>query len=356
MNSIPYFVHKKEKPTHILVIRLSSLGDVAMTIPVLRTLTATYPALQLTVLTKKHFLPFFSDLERVAALEADLQKRHKGLRGLWRLYKMLKAQQFDAIADLHAVLRSHILRMYFALGPVPFVQINKGRKEKKALTRTKNKVFRQLKSSHQRYADVFTQLGFPIDLSQAPLLERQSLPEKYIDWVGKTDKRYIGIAPFASREAKQYPLYLVKEVVKMLDSTGQYKILLFGGGQREAQQLETLAKDFPHVLNIAGKLSLSEELALISNLDVMLAMDSGNAHMAANYNIPVVTLWGGTHPYAGFYPFNQPLENALLADREQYPLLPTSIFGNKLPKGYERAIETIAPQQVVDKLLGILET
>jgi ADP-heptose:LPS heptosyltransferase len=106
---------------------------------------------------------------------------------------------------------------------------------------------------------------------------------------------------------------------------------------------------------MAGKLDLSEELQLISNLDAMLSMDSGNAHLAANYGIPVVTLWGVTHPYAGFYPFGQPMDNALLADRKKYPLIPTSVYGNKVPEGYENVMSTIKPQEVLDKLVEILD-
>lgn len=332
------------------------MGDVAMTIPVLRTLTTTYPRLQLTVLTQKHLFPLFSGLERVTTLEVDTKKKHKGLRGLWRLYKTLKAQQFDAIADLHGSLRSGILKTFFALDRIPFVQIDKGRKEKKALTRTQNKIFRPLKSTHQRYAEVVATLGFPVDLSQAQPLEKHQRSEKLRHWMGKTQKKWIGIAPFATHAGKRYPLPLMREVITTLNSTQQYTIILFGGGHHEVQQLEKLSKDFNCVRNAAGKFSLSEELALISNLDLMLAMDSSNAHIAANYGIPVVTLWGVTHPYAGFYPFHQPLDNALLADREQYPLLPTSVYGNSVPKGYEAVMETIPPQKVVAKLVALLGT
>lgn len=354
-NSTLYSVHKKGNRTHILVIRLSAMGDVAMTLPVLTTLTATYPTLQLTVLTKKHFLPFFSGLERITAVEADIKSRHKGPRGLWRLYKTLKAQQFTAVADLHGVLRSHTLKIFFALDRIPFVQINKGRKEKKALTRARNKKFQQLKTTHQRYADVFAQLGFPIELSQAQPLAKQPLSQKSKAWLGKETKKRIGIAPFASKAGKRYPLPLMQKVIETLNSTQNYTVLLFGGGSHEAKQLETLSKDFHTVLNVAGKINLSEELALISNLDVMLAMDSSNAHMAANYGIPVVILWGVTHPFAGFYPFGQPLSNALLANRQQYPLIPTCIYGNKVPKGYQAVMETIPPKKVVEKLLTIVE-
>jgi ADP-heptose:LPS heptosyltransferase len=331
------------------------MGDVAMTVPVIGTLIKKYPDVQLTVLTKKHFIPIFHGLDRVTVVEADVKKRHKGLMGLWRLYQELKPLQFDAVADLHNVLRSRVLKKYFALDRIPFVQIDKGRREKKALTRSKNKKFQQLKTTHQRYADVFGELGFPIDLSHTKPLERVELSEKVLDLVQQDTKKWVGIAPFAAHEGKMYPLESMEAVIKTLNDTDKYKILLFGGGDKEVEALERLSNTYENALCMAGKLNLAEELQLISNLDVMLSMDSGNAHLAANYGIPVVTLWGVTHPFAGFYPFHQPSENALLANREEYPLIPTSIYGNKLPPGYESAMKSIQPQHILEKLTEVLD-
>lgn len=346
---------KKGKHTHILVIRLSAMGDVAMTVPILRTLTEKYPNIQLTVLTKKSFAPIFNGLANVEVKEADVKNRHKGLIGLWRLYKELKPLQLDAIADLHNVLRSRILKKYFALERVPFAQIDKGRKEKKALTRTKNKVFEQLRTTHERYADVFAELGFPIDLTTAKPLDRIQLSENVLGLVQQDAKKWVGIAPFAAHEGKMYPLESTEEIIQTLNNTDKYKVLLFGGGAKEVEVLEKFFERYRNVECMAGKLNLAEELQLISNLDVMLSMDSGNAHMAANYGIPVVTLWGVTHPYAGFYPFGQPMENALMADRQAYPLIPTSVYGNKVPEGYENAMKTIKPKNVVERLMVFLE-
>ncbi|MEM9650081.1 MAG: glycosyltransferase family 9 protein [Bacteroidota bacterium] len=346
---------KKGKPVHILVTRLSAMGDVAMTIPVLNAVMDTYPEVRLTVLTKKHFAPIFSQLDRVSVYHAEVKTRHKGLIGLWRLYKELSKFKFDAVVDLHKVLRSRILKKYFALDGVPFVQIDKGRKEKKALTQKSNKSFHQLKTTHQRYADVFSELGYPINLEDAKPLARLQLSENVLKTVTQDAKKWVGIAPFAAHEGKMYPLKLIREVVKALIDTDKYKILLFGGGAREVEQLDTIAVSNSNIQNVAGKLSLNEELELISNLDVMLSMDSGNAHLAANYGIPVVTLWGVTHPFTGFAPFAQPKENALLSDRNKFPLVPTSVYGNKLPKGYESVMESIPSQKVVDRLISILE-
>ncbi|WP_421804517.1 glycosyltransferase family 9 protein [Flagellimonas sp.] len=345
---------KKGKYTHILIIRLSAMGDVAMTIPVIKALLQQYPHLKLTLLTKKGVAPIFDGLDNVQVYAPDVKNRHKGLTGLWRLYKELKPLEIDAVADLHNVLRSRVLQKYFGLERIPFVQIDKGRKEKKALTRTKNKVFEQLKTTHERYAEVFSKLGYPVDLSSAPLLERLPLAPKVLDLVHQDTKKWVGIAPFAAHEGKMYPLESMETVIQELNNTNKYKILLFGGGEKEVTALEDMANSYNNVLCMAGKLQLSEELQLISNLDVMLSMDSGNAHMATNYGIPVVTLWGVTHPYAGFYPFGQPMDNALTADRESYPLIPTSVYGNKVPQGYEKAMQTIEPTDVLNKLFQLL--
>ena len=339
----------------LLIIRLSAMGDVAMTVPVLSALTHQYPDLQITVLTKPFFAPIFAQLNNVSVYEADVKGRHEGVFGLYALYKELSAQKVDAVADLHNVLRSKVLKRYFKFGGIPFFQVDKGRAEKKTLTKTKNKVFEPLKTMHERYADVLAALGFSVNLSASTPLVKERLSEETLKLLGNSTKKYVGIAPFAAFAGKKYPFHLMEEVIGQLDNAKKYNVLLFGGGAEEEQKLEFLASRFASCINVAGKISFPEELSLISNLDVMLSMDSGNGHLAAMYGIPVVTLWGVTHPYAGFAPFGQDANNVLLADREKYPLIPTSIYGNKIPEGYEKAMETISPKYVVAKLIGILD-
>ena len=294
---------KKGKSTRILVIRLSAMGDVAMTIPVIKTVLDKYPKVELTVLTKGHFSPIFSQLDRVTVFEADVENKHRGLVGLWRLYKELRTFQFTAVADLHNVLRSGVLKKYFALDGIPVIQLNKGRSDKKALTRASNKKFRQFKTTPQRYADVFGELGYPIKLEETILLERQQLSENVVELVGQDSKKWIGIAPFAAHQGKMYPLHLMREVVALLCKTDKYKILLFGGGALEIQQLNTVASSFKNTLNMAGKLNFSQELQLISNLDVMLSMDSGNAHMAAKLWNSCGHIMGSNPPFCRLLPF-----------------------------------------------------
>jgi len=339
---------------HILVIRLSAMGDVAMTVPVLRVLTATYPNLKISVLTRGFFKPMFEGIPGVSVYKADIKGVHSGVIGLARLAKELRDSGIDKVADLHNVLRSNVLKSVFYLFGIPVKQIDKGRSEKKALTRENNKVFKQLKPTIQRYADVFEALGYPLDLSTHQFPKKAKLSEKIRDLVGKEPKKWLGIAPFAQHNSKAYPADLMEEVLRELSENPKIKVLLFGGGKKEIAQLESWTKKFKNTLSIAGKLTLAEELALIANLDAMLAMDSGNAHMAAMYGIPVISLWGVTHPYAGFAPFNQAPENSLLPDLEKFPKIPTSVYGNKFPEGYEKAIRSIPSKSVLKKIDEVL--
>ena len=339
---------------HILIIRLSAMGDVAMTVPVVKGLLKQNPNLKVTVLTRQFFTPMFAQLPNVDVYEADVKGKHKGVAGLFKLYKELRAMQVTAVADLHNVLRSNILKQFFKLSGVPFIQIDKGRADKKALTASKNKVFKQLQTTQQRYVSVFGKLGFPIQLDDSCALAKEKLPDTAIALLPKEPKKWIGIAPFAAFEGKTYPLELMEQVVNNLNKKDTYTIVLFGGGDKEKEVLEKWEQTYSNCVSVVKKLSFTEELSLISNLDVMLAMDSGNAHLSAMFAVPTITLWGVTHPFAGFYPFAQQSTNALLANKEKYPLIPTSVYGNKFPPGYEKAMKTILPDDVVKKVLEVV--
>ena len=343
------------KNAHILVIRLSALGDVAMLAPILRVVASTYPNLKITLLTRAFFAPIFKDIPNVTVYEADINGVHSGVFGLSRLAKDLRDLGVNTVADMHDVLRSNVLKSVFYFYGIPVKQIDKGRSEKKALTAANNKVFKQLKATHIRYADVFAELGYSIDLSLHKFPEKQKISPNTTEITGKNPLKWIGVAPFAQHNSKVYPLDLMEEVLFRLNGEGKIQIFLFGGGKKEEAMLEKLSEKYENVTSLAGKLKFEEELALISNLDAMLSMDSGNAHLAAMYGIPVITLWGVTHPYTGFQSFEQPLDNNILPDLNKYPQIPTSIYGNKVPEGYEDVMRTITPDSVVLKINSVLK-
>ena len=332
-------------------MRLSAMGDVAMTVPVLRAFVKQHPDVKITVVSRPFFKPFFDTIPTVSFFAFDEKERHKGFLGLIRLFQDLNRLEADAFADLHNVLRAQVIRALFALSGKKVAAVDKGRAEKKALTRAENKVFKPLSSMFERHVAVFQALGFKVDLTQPVFPVKAVLSEEITNIIGTETYKLIGIAPFAQYDSKVYPLDLMQQVIDRLAQNSNCKILLFGGGKKEIELLDSFAAHKANVITMAGKIKFQQELQLISNLDVMLSMDSGNAHIAAMLGVKVITLWGATHPYAGFMPFNQPLENGLVSNREQYPLLPTSVYGNKKVEGYEDVMRTISVEAVVKAVL-----
>lgn len=337
------------KPKRILAIRLSAMGDVAISVPVIDAMRKQHPEIDLYILSNTAFAPFFENIEGVKFIGIKL-KDYKGLKGLYRLYKELSIYGFDLIVDLHNVIRSKFIRWFFRFSGVKSLVINKGRKEKKALTRRKNKKLVQLETSAERYADVFRKARFELILDFKTIYPNGvDLTDKVKELLGSVETKKIGIAPYAMHTGKIYPLERTDEVIQYLADRG-ITVYLFGG-RNEADELNNRAAKYSNCITVAGKLSFKEELQLISQLDVMLTMDSGNMHLASLVDTPVVSVWGATHPYAGFYGWGQKLSDAVQID-----LLcrPCSVYGSKpcYRKGDDEyaCMKLISPQMVIDKL------
>jgi len=312
-----------------------------MTVPVISEMLNSYPNLKISIITKKHFTPLYSHLEKVNVIGVDFQNEYRGLLGLLKLSKKIKTLSIDFIADLHNVLRTKILKL-FLLG-YPFQAINKARSDKNKLVQGKS--FQPLRSTIERYADVIRAFGLKLNLEHPkfppPLVLSSSLKER----IKIKSKLLIGVAPFAAYKSKIYPLDKMKKIINILSK--DYTVVLFGGGKNETIILDKIANQSKSIISFSGKFSMEEEIQIMSHLKLMISMDSGNAHMAAMMGVKVITLWGVTHPFAGFKPFNQPLSNCLLSDRSAFPLIPTSIYGNIYPKNYENAIASIPESEVL---------
>ena len=333
------------------MLRFSALGDVAMLVPVFREVFRTYPDVKITLLSRAKMQPLFEEFKALEFYPFD-PKKHKGLVGIWKLFYVLKKRQFMGVADLHNVLRSRVLSLFFICFGIKVKYLNKNRRARRELINIEKKDFKPLGSIHNCYAKVFNNLGYPINLTQHQYPKRPSKKSNAIIEGFKVEKRkWIGIAPFAAHLGKRYPLDLMQKVVSYLQQ--EHDVFLLGGGIENEKQLMLWAAAYKNTHSITD-LSFSRQIKLITHLDVMLSMDSANGHIAANFNIPVITLWGMTHPYAGFKPFNQPDENQITLDRNRYPKIPTSIYGNKIPKGYEEAFRSITPKEIIEKLLWVL--
>lgn len=340
---------------HLLIIRFSALGDVAMTIPVIHACARQYPRLRITVLSREFVRPLFSRMpSNVDFVGADLKGKHKGIAGLNRLFGELRPMRFDAVADFHDVLRSKFLRMRFRLSGVRTARIDKGRAEKKALTAAVEKKLVPLKTSFERYADVLRTLGLDVTPAFTSLfgegkgdLQAVSSATGY-----KGSDTWIGIAPFAAHKGKVYPLPMMEKVIAALSQCG-YRLFLFGAGDAERSILENWEKQYKGIHSLAGKLRMDTELIVMSHLDVMLSMDSANMHLASLVGTPVLSIWGATHPYAGFMGWGQPADRAIQSD---IACRPCSIFGNRPCMREDYACLTqLKPEAVVARIKQLID-
>lgn len=335
----------------ILVFRFSAMGDVAMTVPVLASVLSRYPDMEVVFVSRPVFRPLFAQMpENFTFVEADLKMAHKGIAGLYRLFRELKKMKYDGVADLHNVLRTRFLRILFRLSGVKVRYIDKGRKEKRQLVRENNKIFRPLKSMINRYAEVFERLGLPVEVDFTSIYGEQPADITHLLPVTgeRTGCRWVGIAPFAKHKGKTYPLMAMEQVVAALSGEESIKIFLFGGGPGEAQLCKTWEERYPQVVALPGKVKMSEELQLISNLDVMVSMDSANMHLASLVNTPVVSIWGATHPYCGFMGWRQSYDDIVDMKME---CRPCSVFGNKpCRRGDYACLNEITPERVVEQV------
>ena len=336
----------------ILAIRFSALGDVAMTIPVVVAFCNAHPEVQVTMLTtglcKKVYDTVTADVQNLNVKAVNLKKDYKGISGLNHLFAELDKEKFDAVADLHDVLRTKWLRMRFHLKHIHVAKIDKGRDEKKQLTRGGEK--QQLISGFERYRKVFAALGYDFPISYDANAIAQKLRTSLAGKTNSDETIQIGIAPFAQHRGKIYPKEKMLQVISLLlEKNSNLHINLFGGPD-EATELDQWASTCPQrICNRAGKQTIADDIRLMACLKCMVSMDSSNMHLASLVGTPVVSIWGATHPFAGFMGFGQDSDNAI---QLPLPCRPCSIYGNKPCRlGTWECMEGIAPETIVNRIL-----
>lgn len=320
-----------------------------MTVPIVHDLAVQYPDLEITMLSRAMAKPLFERLpSNVHFVGADLDGAHKGLRGLNRLLREIHFKEFDYVADFHNVIRTQWLRLVCHLFGKRVAYAHKGRWGKWAMTRKHFKRLKQQPSVFERHALVLERLGLPVrpvfkSLNYSDLCET-SKPQ---------GERWIGIAPFAKYPAKTYPLEKTTQIIEALLQKERNVVYLFGGGDEERQWIAHSCSLNPRLKAAISQHGLAGELALMSQLDVMLSMDSANMHLASLVGTKVVSIWGGTHPYAGFLGWNQKPE---LCVQVPVPCRPCSVYGNKTChfKDYE-CMNEIHVDQVVESLRRTLK-
>jgi ADP-heptose:LPS heptosyltransferase len=333
----------------LLVIRTSAMGDVALTVPVLRGMREQYPEVELILLTRVAFKPFFTSFSGLELFLPDLKDRHRGIAGIFRLFKDLRRHsRIDHVIDLHDVVRSKVLRLLFKACGVPVAVVDKGRREKKSLITGKKK--KQLKHSVERYCDVFARAGFPVK----PAKDKWIVPSPDVilnaGFVSEMQGILnIGVAPYAKHKLKMWPENNMVRLLQLISEKHKCRFWLFGGNE-DAERLRVLQINVPNSTSLAGKLSLEEELVFMSKLDFMIAMDSSNMHMAALVGIKVISIWGGTDPLGGFSAWMQPDSFSVRIPVEELTCRPCTIYGKGETRNGFACMKMLTPDLVFNRI------
>ena len=338
----------------VLIIRLSAIGDVAMTIPVIYSAAQANPDDSFTALTQSFLIPLFvNPPSNVQILGIDTKGSEKKLGGFLRFSFGLAREKYDMALDLHNVIRSRMLDFIFRLKGKRVFVVDKKRKKRKQLTAKPPKKITSLPTMTTCYADVFRRAGFRFEETFTSLFADtcdESLA--LLSVVGEKKGRWIGIAPFAQHIGKIYPIDEMEKVVEALSKQPNSTLFFFGGRGYEEAILGQWEFQYPNSHCVAGRFSLVQELALISRLDVLLCMDSANMHFASLAGTKVVSVWGATHPCAGFYGYRQNPDNAI---QVELPCRPCSIYGSKPCHRNDYAcMKQITPKQIIGKINFIL--
>ena len=319
-----------------------------MTVPVLSSFARSFPDNRISLLSNKRLESLFTGMpNNFDFIGVDLKSDYSGIGGIFRLFALLRKRDFRMVADFHGVVRSGILSVLFFITGVRVVSIRKGRIDRWRVTRRWQKRNLELKPIYCRYNNVLNRLGFSVKLNfQSVFGDEKGDFNRIKNFTGERGyKRWIGIAPFAAHIGKIYPINMMERVVATLAELEDTVLYVFAYGA-ESEKVEGWRNLSESVILVNGQLSMIEELILISHLNVMLAMDSSNSHLASLTGIPVVSVWGATHPSLGFLGYNQTLDNCA---QSKIDCRPCSAFGKK-PCIYNdyRCLSDISPKMIVD--------
>lgn len=272
----------------VLIIRLSSIGDIVLTTPVIRALKTQRSEVEIHYLVKSAFASILKSnpyISRVFELNQSLNE----------VIPLLKKENYDVIIDLHKNFRSYKIRLALKKPSVSFNKINI---RKWLAVQLKMNC---LPSIHivDRYLMTVDKFGVKNDglgldyfIPQNDVVDLANFPDSF-------QNGYIGMVVGAKHKTKQLPVEKLKRIISQLD----LPVILLGG-KEDFEMAEEIFRHFPEqVINGCGKFNLNQSASLVNQAKVVLSNDTGLMHIAAALKKPVVSVWGNTIPEFGMYPY-----------------------------------------------------
>jgi heptosyltransferase-2 len=326
----------------VLFIRFSSLGDVLLTTPIIRTFRTHFPDAEIHFLAKKQFAPLLEYNPNIDTLIRFDSEDESMLQLITRLQK----EHYTYIIDLHDKLRSALIKR-FVKGKV--ITYKKKHGYRKKLLKDPN--LAPISSTVDLYASVLENFNFRLDHRKLDLFlpeNEETMAENFLPYDGK---KIITISPSTSWFTKQYPAEYYKKIIRHFLDNYDVRIVLIGTDQEKNLTAELASVSENEILNLGGRTTLIESAVIIKHSDLFISGDCGPMHIAAAFEVPQIALFGPTHPKLGFAPLNPNAEVLTL----NLDCSPCSLHGNNsCPKGHFKCMKDLSPDIVLERADKIL--
>ena len=326
-----------------LIIRFSTIGNVAMTVPVVASLSRRYPDDQFIIAAKKDLSAMFVSMPNVVYHEVD---NHLDWKGVFALWKELR-HQVDAVIDLQSVRRTRVLDWLMRFSGKRVTRVHYGRIRKHLIT-VWGIGYKQLPSEFDRYRKTFLRAGLETDTEFTALPINKNAAKEVKTRFGDKDGKWIGVAPFAKRRSNMLPYRITKEIIEILTKDKHTQVFLFGAGAIECEMLRQWASVFPRTISVAGTLTLAQELELMRQLDAMICMDSANQHLSSLVGLRAISVWCATHPMIGFMGWKQDPHDII--QRDDLRCRPCACHGANHCRYGNYACRDIDPQTIIQRI------
>lgn len=298
----------------LLIIRFSSIGDIVLTSPVVRCLSTQINDVEIHYLTKSRF---------AGIIESNpyITKVYSYKESLKEVFPLLRNERYDHVIDLHNNIRSHRVKWTLMR---PSVSFNKLNIEKWLMVRFK---VNRLPAIHivDRYLETVSFLGVKNDAKGLdyfiPEKDEIQITKDYPELSGG----YIAVAIGGNHNTKIMPADLVADVINNLN----LPVILLGG-KEDAERGELIVRLTQNKsLNLCGRLSLMGSASIIKQAHAVISNDTGMMHIAAAFQMPMVSVWGNTIPEFGMYPYLSDSTPSYIAEVKNLKCRPCSKLGYK---------------------------
>lgn len=329
----------------ILLIRLSSIGDILLTTPVVRALYRAIPEASIHFVTRIRYTSLLEHHPHIHTIHGYSSSGPDKAR----LRQVLREEKFDLVIDLHAVPRSRALRRGLA-HRVHVYQKQSWRWL--ALVGLKWNLYRSVLPIPERYLAAVPDLGLKADQEGLELYLPPTLSELVLQmliergWDGRTP--IIALCPGARHATKRWPEQHHADLLRRIREHSHSTVVLLGGPEDTA----ILRDPGEGVIDLRGRLTLLETAAVMDACTVVVTNDSGLMHMATARRRPVVALFGSTVREFGFYPYQA---DATVLEIPGLPCRPCTHIGRaRCPQGHFRCMEDLQPAHVWSAILSRL--